>query len=67
MKDERWGEVPKAFVVLRKNAEVTEKQLADHCRERLARFKTPRSVVFVNELPKTGSGKILKVKLRELY
>jgi len=67
MKDERWGEVPKAFVVLRDNAEVTEKQLVDHCRERLARFKTPRSLVFVKSLPKTGSGKILKVKLRELY
>ncbi len=66
MADERWGEVPKAVVVLRERAEVVEQQLIDHCRERLARFKAPKKVVFVKELPKTGSGKILKVKLREI-
>jgi fatty-acyl-CoA synthase len=66
MADERWGEVPKAVVVLRQGAEVVEQQLIDHCRERLARFKAPKKVVFVKALPKTGSGKILKVKLREI-
>ena len=59
------GRGPKAVVVLRRGAGVTEEQLIDHCRERLARFKAPKQVVFVKELPKTGSGKILKVKLRE--
>ena len=65
MADDRWGEVPKAVVVLRKDATVTEQELIDHTRERLASFKAPKKVIFVKELPKTGSGKILKVKLRE--
>lgn len=64
MADERWGEVPKAVVVLRQNARVSEQNLIDHTRRLLAGFKVPKKVVFVNELPKTGSGKILKVKLR---
>jgi fatty-acyl-CoA synthase len=64
--DEKWGEVPCAFVELKANApEITEAEVISFCRERLAHFKCPRRVVFV-ELPKTATGKIQKFRLREL-
>jgi len=63
--DDKWGEIPKAIVALKPNAQATEKELVDFCRERLAGFKTPKSIAFVPELPKTGSGKILKTELRK--
>ncbi len=63
--DEKWGEVPIAMVVLKENASLSEKELIEFCREKLARFKVPKSVTFMPELPKTGSGKILKVELRK--
>jgi len=62
--DERWGEVPKAFVALRPGASATERELIDFCRERLAHFKCPKAVAF-GELPKTSTGKIQKFRLRE--
>jgi fatty-acyl-CoA synthase len=62
--DERWGEVCAAFVVLREGAAATGEELRDHCRERLARFKVPRSVTFVEELPRSSLGKVLKDELR---
>jgi fatty-acyl-CoA synthase len=62
--DEKWGEIPKAIVTLKPNTQATEKELVDFCRERLAAFKSPKSITFVSELPKTGSGKILKTELR---
>ena len=63
--DERWGESPCAFVALKPEAKgVSEAALIEHCRERLARFKAPRTVVF-GDLPKTATGKIMKYKLRE--
>ncbi len=62
--DDRWGEVPVAFVMLRPDAAVTEDELIEHVRARLARFKAPKRVV-VGELPKTGTGKIQKFVLRE--
>jgi fatty-acyl-CoA synthase len=62
--DERWGEVPRAFVTLRTGASATEAELIAWVRERLAHFKAPKSVVFVDELPKGGTGKILKAALR---
>ena len=61
--DEKWGEVPCAFVELKRGAEVTEKELIAHCRARLAGFATPKMVVFA-ELPKTSTGKIQKFELR---
>jgi fatty-acyl-CoA synthase len=65
MPDERWGEVPRAFVALKPGAEpVTEQQLIDYVRERLAHFKAPKRVDFRAELPKGGTGKILKAELR---
>jgi fatty-acyl-CoA synthase len=63
--DEKWGEVPCAFVALRKDAgNVTEKNVIDFCRDNMAHFKTPKKVVF-GELPKTSTGKIKKFELRE--
>ena len=63
--DPKWGETPCAFVALKPDAPaVTEPALIEHCRERLARFKAPRTVVF-GDLPKTATGKIKKFELRE--
>ncbi len=65
--DEKWGEVPKVIVVLKPGTELSEQEIVAYCRERLAPFKVPRLVEFVSELPKTGSGKILKGALRKAY
>jgi fatty-acyl-CoA synthase len=62
--DEKWGETPCAFVELKEGAEVTEAEIIEHCRARLARFKCPKHVVF-GELPKTSTGKVQKFTLRE--
>ncbi|MEU9025011.1 acyl--CoA ligase family protein [Actinomadura sp. NPDC048394] len=63
--DEKWGERPKAFVVLREGRTATEAELIEHVRAGLARFKAPDTVEFVTELPKTSTGKIQKFQLRE--
>jgi fatty-acyl-CoA synthase len=63
--DEKWGERPKAFVVLKPGVEVSEAELIAHVQSRIARFKTPRTVEFVQELPKTATGKMRKVELRD--
>lgn len=65
--DERWGEVPKALVVLRPGASATESGIIEFCRQDLAGFKAPKSVEFRDSLPKGGTGKILKRLLREPY
>jgi fatty-acyl-CoA synthase len=65
--DDRWGEVPKALVVLKPDQELTGQELIDHCRTRLPGFKLPKSVEFFDSLPKGGTGKILKKELRERY
>jgi fatty-acyl-CoA synthase len=65
--DEKWGEVGRAVVVLREGAAVSCEELLDFARDRLARFKVPKYVEFVTELPITGSGKILKSQLRERF
>ena len=65
--DEKWGEVPKALVVLKPNATASESELIEFCRARLSHYKCPRSVEFVDSLPKTGTGKILKKDLRKKY
>lgn len=62
--DEKWGEAPHAFVVLRPGASCTEAELREHVRARLAHFKCPKAVHFVSELPKTATGKIQKYVLR---
>lgn len=63
--DEKWGEIPKAFVTLKQDKKVSEDELVDFCKERLAKFKVPKRIEFIPALPKTGSGKILKVELRK--
>ena len=63
--DEKWGETPHAFVVLREGASATEADIITLARERLAHFKAPRGVTFVGELPKTATGKIQKFVLRK--
>ena len=62
---EKWGEAPSAFVVLKSGATATERELINYTRERLAHFKAPHGVTFVNELPKTATGKIQKFVLRK--
>lgn len=62
--DERWGEVPVAFVVLQQDATATPEELVEHCRGQLAKFKVPQAVVLVDELPRNPSGKVLKRELR---
>ena len=65
--DERWGEVPKAFISAKPGALVTEDELRDYVRQRLAGFKVPKSFEFLEALPKGSTGKILKRALREPY
>src|SRR5579872_252867 len=62
---EKWGEAPHAYVVLRPNTTATEPELIAFTRDRLAHFKAPHSVTFVQELPKTATGKIQKYVLRK--
>jgi fatty-acyl-CoA synthase len=61
---ELWGEVPKAFVTLKQDSQLTEQELIDFCRARLAAYKCPKAVAF-GDLPKTSTGKIQKFKLRD--
>jgi len=63
--DARWGERPVAFVVLRPDAALTETEVREHCRGRLAGFKVPDRITFTAELPRSASGKVLKRELRE--
>ena len=65
--DEKWGEVPMALVVRKPDTQVTEQEIISFARERLAGFKTPKSVGWVDALPRNPSGKILKKVLREPY
>jgi len=62
--DEKWGETPCAFVTLKNGAKATDKEIIAFCRENLAHFKCPRTVVFT-DLPKTSTGKIQKFVLRD--
>jgi len=61
---EKWGETPVAFVELKPDSSVTDHALIDHCYERLARFKVPKTIVF-GPLPRTSTGKVQKFVLRE--
>ncbi|MGA8340798.1 MAG: long-chain-fatty-acid--CoA ligase [Candidatus Sulfotelmatobacter sp.] len=65
--DKKWGEVPKGLVLVKPGCELSESELIEFCRSRLAHFKCPRSVEFVEALPKTATGKILKKNLRKKY
>jgi fatty-acyl-CoA synthase len=65
--DEKWGEVPKGLVVAKPGSTPTEAELIEFCRSRIAHFKCPRSIEFLESLPKTATGKILKKGLRKKY
>jgi fatty-acyl-CoA synthase len=65
--DSRWGEVPKALVVLKPGQQADEQELIGFCRDRMAHFKAPKSVEFVDELPKTATGKVQKFALRDRH
>jgi len=62
--DDKWGETPCAFVMLREGAEATAAELISFCRDNMAHFKCPKTVVF-DDLPKTSTGKVQKFVLRE--
>jgi acyl-CoA synthetase (AMP-forming)/AMP-acid ligase II len=63
--DEKWGEVPKAFICLMPGAEITEAQVIDFCRENIAHYKCPKEVAFVPDFPRNAAGKVLKTELRK--
>jgi acyl-CoA synthetase (AMP-forming)/AMP-acid ligase II len=65
--DPKWGEAVKAVVVLKQGHGATENDLIQYCKSHIAHYKAPKSVEFVEELPKTGSGKIYKKGLKERY
>jgi fatty-acyl-CoA synthase len=65
--DPKWGEVGKAIVVLKPGKHATEQELLDHCRANLAGYKVPKSIVFVDALPISSAGKILKRELRDKF
>ncbi|OPY64594.1 MAG: Long-chain-fatty-acid--CoA ligase FadD13 [Syntrophorhabdus sp. PtaU1.Bin050] len=65
--DEKWVERVHAVVACKEGQQITDKELIDFCRARIAKFKAPKSVDFVQELPKNPAGKILKRELRALY
>ena len=65
--DDKWGEAVKAIVVPRPDTGLTEDELIEWSRERLAGYKRPRSVDFVQSIPRNPSGKILKRELRDPY
>jgi fatty-acyl-CoA synthase len=65
--DQKWGEVPKALVVLKPGAQTSGQELLEFCRSRISHYKVPHSIEFLSALPKTGTGKILKKDLRKRY
>jgi len=65
--DPDWGQEPKALVVLKKGQQCTAEEIMEHCRGQLSSFKRPRYVCFIDELPRTSTGKILKRDLRQKH
>ncbi|MBI5969071.1 MAG: long-chain-fatty-acid--CoA ligase [Deltaproteobacteria bacterium] len=65
--DVEWGQEPRAIIVLKKGETATQEEIVEYCRARLAGFKRPRSVVFVDSLPRHPMGKLMRKKLREEY
>ena len=64
--DKKWGETGKLFVVLKKNKELPEEKIITHCINNLAKFKIPSEIVYVSELPRNATGKVLKRTLKEI-
>ena len=63
--DEKWGERPRAYVLLKEGQSLTAEELIDYARTLLAGYKIPRDIVFADELPRTSTGKVLKFELRK--
>ncbi len=63
---EKYGEAVGAFIILHEGVDMQESDVREYCKDKIARYKTPKYVFFVNEFPMTGSGKIQKFKLKEL-
>jgi fatty-acyl-CoA synthase len=64
VQDETWGEAGKAYVVLKKNQSLEKEELTNYCLDKLAKFKIPKHITFMEELPKSDTGKILKKQLQ---
>ncbi|MCP4666042.1 MAG: long-chain fatty acid--CoA ligase, partial [Deltaproteobacteria bacterium] len=67
VKDEKWGEVGRAVVVQKPEARLTEEEILTFLKGRLAKYKVPKGVVFLDQLPRNAAGKVLKNMLREEY
>jgi acyl-CoA synthetase (AMP-forming)/AMP-acid ligase II len=67
LKDPTWGEIVAAAIKARPGSSITEAQIMDHCKTHLQRWKCPKKIIFVSELPKNRMGKILVDKVRELF
>jgi len=67
VRDEEWGEQPRAIVVVKQGEIATADEIIEYCRAQMSSFKRPRSVIFVRELPRNPMGKVLKRVLREQY
>jgi acyl-CoA synthetase (AMP-forming)/AMP-acid ligase II len=65
--DEQWGEAVKAIVVAKQGERIGEDEIVSHCKKKLASYKKPRSVAFIESLPRNAAGKVMKFKLREQY
>jgi len=63
----KWQEIPKAFVALKKGETLTPEEIIAHCSKRLAKFKVPKEIEFIDALPRNPSGKVLKRQLREKH
>jgi acyl-CoA synthetase (AMP-forming)/AMP-acid ligase II len=63
----KWLEVPKAYVVLKEGAELSDKEIIQHCAEKMAKFKVQKEIEFIDSLPRNPSGKVLKRQLREMH
>ena len=64
--DEKWGEIVTAYIIKKEGAEVTEDEIKGFCRKEIAGYKVPKKVVFIDSLPMSASGKVLKYKLRDM-
>jgi fatty-acyl-CoA synthase len=67
VRDEKWGEVGRAILVLKSGQPLTEAAVIESLKGRLAKYKVPRSVVFTDQLPRNAAGKVLKNVLREKF
>jgi fatty-acyl-CoA synthase len=67
VEDKKWGEVGKAYIVIKDNQTLTENEILEFCLGNIAKFKIPKHIQFLNELPKSEAGKIDKKKLIQMH